>query len=161
MSLQCELVVCITSTALFDCNESHEIWKRDGLDAYKAHQSERIRDSLHPGVGFHLVKSLLKLNEVAGKNLVEVVLVSRNDSASGERVRNSIKKHQLPITRMSFTCGVDVTYFLSAWNCDLFLSTDDEQVCKVLNSFNTFQGIAAALVCDIVPESIYKRFHNM
>lgn len=161
MAHKFELVICITSTALFNCSESHQIWQQDGLNAYKAHQSVRINQYLQPGVGFHLVQSLLELNKISGQNLVDVVLVSRNDSASGERVRNSIENYNLPITRMSFTSGEDVTTYLSAWKCDLFLSTDENQVRQVLSATGMFQGIAAALVCSIVPESMSTRFHNM
>ena len=149
-----ELVVCITSTALFDCNESHEIWQREGLEAYKAHQRDHVAVPLPPGVAFPLVRSLLQLNVVAGRNLVEVVLVSRNDSEAGERVRQSINHHKLRITRMSFTGGTDVTQYLPAWQCDLFLSTDETQVRKVLSGSDMFDGIAAALVCNIGSETV-------
>ncbi|CAF4748651.1 unnamed protein product, partial [Rotaria sp. Silwood1] len=147
-----ELVVCITSSALFDCTESREIWKRDGFEAYKEHQRANLMVPLQPGVGYPLVRSLLALNEAAKKQLVEVVLVSRKDSDSGERVRQSIYYYKLPITRMSFTGGTDVTKYLSAWKCDLFLTADEDQVRTVLSgtSSEAFTGIAAALVCNIV-----------
>ncbi|CAF3669532.1 unnamed protein product [Rotaria socialis] len=147
-----ELVVCITSSALFDSVESREIWKRDGFEAYKKHQCANLMVPMQPGVGYPLIQSLLALNEAAGKQLVEVVLVSRKDSDSGERVRQSIYHYKLPITRMSFTGGTDVTKYLSAWKCDLFLTADEDQVRTVLasNSSDSFTGIAAALVCNIV-----------
>ncbi|CAF2000857.1 unnamed protein product [Rotaria magnacalcarata] len=147
-----ELVVCITSSALFDSVESREIWKRDGFEAYKKHQCANLNVPMQPGVGYPLVQSLLALNEAARKQLVEVVLVSRKDSDSGERVRQSIYHYKLPITRMSFTGGTDVTKYLTAWKCDLFLTADEDQVRTVLasNSSDSFAGIAAALVCNIV-----------
>ncbi|CAF3162857.1 unnamed protein product [Rotaria socialis] len=156
MSTPFELVVCITSTALFDCNESHKIWEREGLEAYQEHQHARVIIPMKPGVGFPLVQSLLELNKIAGKHLVEVILVSRNDGDSGERVRHSITHYKLPITRMSFTAGTDVTKYLPAWKCDLFLSTEEDQVRTVLTSTNgnIFEGIAAALVCSIRDETI-------
>ncbi|CAF4221073.1 unnamed protein product, partial [Rotaria sordida] len=142
-----ELVVYITSLALFDCTESREIWKRDGFEAYKERQRANLMVPLQPGVGYPLVRSLLALNEVAKKQLVEVVLISRKDSDSGERVRQSIYYHKLPITRMSFTGGTDVTKYLSAWKCDLFLTADEDQVRTVLSgsSGEGFTGMAAAL----------------
>ena len=146
-----ELVVCITSTALFDCRESNNIWKTQGLEAYKAHQKASAQEPLKPGVGFHLVRSLLKLNDICGKELVDVVLISRNDGESSERVRNSIDHYKIPITRMSFTSGEDVTRYLPAWKCDLFLSTEEDQVRIVLSAGNSslFENIAAGLVCHI------------
>lgn len=147
-----DLTVCITSSALFDSTESREIWKRDGFEAYKEYQCANLTVPMRPGVGYPLVRSLLTLNEVSKKQLVEVVLVSRKDSDSGERVRQSIYHYKLPITRMSFTGGTDVTKYLSAWKCDLFLTADEDQVRTVLssNSADAFTGIAAALVCNIV-----------
>ncbi|CAF1058569.1 unnamed protein product [Rotaria sordida] len=103
---------------------------------------------LQPGVGYPLVRSLLALNEVAKKQLVEVVLISRKDSDSGERVRQSIYYHKLPITRMSFTGGTDVTKYLSAWKCDLFLTADEDQV---LNT-STNSDLSASLASLSWPE---------
>ncbi len=34
-----KLVVAISSRALFDLDESHEVYERDGVDAYTKHQS--------------------------------------------------------------------------------------------------------------------------
>jgi 5'-nucleotidase len=156
MPISFDLVVCITSTALFDCSESHNIWLKEGVEAYKAHQHERVNVPLPPGVGFRLVQSLMKLNQCgSGKQLVDVILVSRNDSESGERVRNSLKHYKLGVTRMSFTGGVDVTQYLPAYGCDLFLTTEGEQVDKVLSQAGSpaFKGIAAGLVCNVTGET--------
>jgi 5'-nucleotidase len=151
-----KLVVCISSTALFDCSESHEIWKRDGLEAYEKHQSDHVNVPLKPGVGFPLVRSLLELNKVVNEPLVDVVLVSRNSHKAGQRIRRCIKCHNLSITRMSFTCSTDVTKYLPAWKGDLFLSTEEEQVRKVLASTTPgqFEGIAAGLVYHVMPEAV-------
>jgi 5'-nucleotidase len=151
-----ELVVCIASSALFDCRESHEIWTHEGFESYKKHQHEHINVPLKPGVGFPLVQSLLELNKVVDKPLVDVVLVSRNDTESAERIIQSINYYDLSITRMSFTSSTDVTKYLPAWKCDLFLSTEEEQVRKVLESATPgiFEGIAARLVYNVIPEPV-------
>jgi 5'-nucleotidase len=158
MPVSYELVVCISSTALFDCHESDNIWIEEGLEAYKKHQHDHVTEPLKPGVGFRLVESLLNLNKNTGKELVDVILVSRNDSEAGKRVRNSINHYNLGITRMSFTNGTDVTTYLQAWGCDLFLSTEEKQVRTVLspnapNAPNALKGIAAGLVCNIIAET--------
>ncbi|CAF2062610.1 unnamed protein product [Rotaria magnacalcarata] len=161
MPLSFKLVVCITSTALFDCSTSHEIWLNKGLEAYQEYQQANIEEPLEPGVGFPLVRSLLALNEATGKQLIDVVLVSRNDGESGERVRNSITHHKLPILRMSFTGGTDVTRYLSAWKCDLFLSTEENQVRTVLSTTGSdaFKGIAAGLVVPSINKTASTKFN--
>jgi 5'-nucleotidase len=151
-----ELVVCIASTALFDCRESHEIWIREGSKPYRKHQQEHVNVPFKPGVGFPLVQSLLELNKVADIPLVDVVLISRNDTESAERIIHSINYYGLPITRMSFTWSTDVTRYLTPWKCDLFLSTEEGQVRKVLEGAtpDLFEGIAAGLVYNIIPEPV-------
>ena len=152
-----KLVVCIASTALFDCSESHQIWLKEGVESYKKYQHTHVTVPLKPGVGFRLVQSLLSLNHSAGKNFVDVILVSRNDSEAGKRVRNSINHYNLDISRMSFTNGTDVTKYLQAWECDLFLTTEEAQVRTVLsaNATITSKKIAAGLVCDIAAEATH------
>lgn len=158
-----ELVVCVASSALFDCRESHEIWKREGPESYKKHQHEHINVPLKPGVGFPLVQSLLQLNEVVDKPLVDVVLVSRNDTESAERIIQSINYYGLPITRMSFTSSTNVIKYLPAWKCDLFLSTGKGQVRKMLEiaTPDLFDGVAARLVYNALPELIPVQANSM
>ena len=151
-----KLVVCISSTALFDCNKSHRIWKHDGLEAYKRYQRAHADIPLKPGVGFPLVQSLLELNKVVDQPVIDIVLVSRNDAESGQRIIESINYYNLSVKRMSFTCGAEVTNYLQAWKCDLFLSTEEEQVRKVLAgaTSDSFEGIAAGLVYNMIPEPV-------
>jgi 5'-nucleotidase len=151
-----KLVICISSTALFDCSESHEIWKRDGLEAYKRYQCEHADIPLKPGVGFSLVQSLLELNKVTDRPVVDIVLVSRNDVDSGQRIIDSITYYKLLINQMSFTGGTNVTKYLRAWKCDLFLSTEENQVKEVLAGVNSdpCEGIAAGLVYNMIPEPL-------
>ena len=57
-----KLVIAISSRALFDLDHSHKIFKEEGIEAYASHQQENEHVILEPGVGFTLVKKLLKLN---------------------------------------------------------------------------------------------------
>ncbi|HEX7816426.1 5'-nucleotidase, partial [Dyella sp.] len=94
------LVVAISSRALFDLGNSHELFERDGLDAYRAFQIEHENDILPPGVAFPLVQKLLGLNKLAGKlPPVEVILLSRNSGDTGLRIFNAIQHYGLEISR--------------------------------------------------------------
>ena len=89
-----KLVVAISSRALFDLDESHEIYERDGVDAYTKHQIAHEDQPLDPGVAFSLVKKLLALNhDCPDHPVIEVILLSRNSADTGLRVFNSIKHH--------------------------------------------------------------------
>jgi len=137
-----KLVVAISSRALFDLDESHAVFEREGVDAYCAYQIEHENTPLQPGTAFPLVKKLLALN---GNNLenpkVEVILLSRNSADTGLRVFNSIKHHNLNITRASFTRGESTHKYIPAFGADLFLSSNPEDVQQALAA-----GHAAATI---------------
>lgn len=133
------LTVAISSTALFDLGASNSIYKEEGLEAYRRYQIGAEDAILEPGDGYSLVEKLLNINQLLDKPLVEVILLSRNSADTGLRVFNSIRAHGLSITRAAF-CGGESPYrYINAFGCDLFLSTDAQDVRQALA-----QGIAAA-----------------
>ncbi|MCP5180279.1 MAG: 5'-nucleotidase [Pseudomonadales bacterium] len=133
------LTVAISSRALFDLRESNRVYEEEGLEAYRRYQIEQEDQPLAPGEGFPLVKKLLHLNGLLGAPRVEVILLSRNSADTGLRIFNSIKAHNLGISRAAF-CGGDRPYrYASAFKSDLFLSTHADDVAHALE-----HGIAAA-----------------
>mgnify|MGYP000536526449 FL=1 len=135
-----KLVIAISSTALFDMRESHEIYESQGVDAYAKYQREHEDDILEPGEAFPLVTKLLRINEkLGGEPRVEVILLSRNSADTGLRVFNSIAHHGLNITRAAFSGGNSPYRYVSAFACHLFLSTNAQDVRSALDS-----GMAAA-----------------
>ncbi len=141
-----KLVVAISSRALFDLNESHDIFQSQGVEAYSDYQIEHEEKPLMPGAAFSLVKKLLALNESKpDEPVVEVVLLSRNSADTGLRIFNSIQHYQLNISRAAFTSGRSPHTYVSAFSSDLFLSTDPSDVRAALA-----EGFAAA---TILPQS--------
>ena len=137
-----KLVVAVSSRALFDLDESHAIFEKEGVDAYCRHQVEHEDVPLDPGVAFCLVKKLLALNERDPINpRVEVILLSRNSADTGLRIFNSIKHHQLDIRRAAFTRGESTHPYISAFGAHLFLSAEPDHVRKALEA-----GFAAATI---------------
>ena len=72
------LVVAISSRALFDLQESHALFEREGLDSYRRFQIARENDIHDPGIAFPLVEKLLRLNQVSENTpQVEVICQPR------------------------------------------------------------------------------------
>ncbi len=139
------LVVAISSRALFDLDESHEIYETQGTQAYCQYQVENEDVPLKPGAAFVLVKKLLALNEkFTDAPQVEIILLSRNSSDTGLRIFNSIQHHQLEITRAVFTSGSSPYRYVAPFSANLFLSTSPEDVRKALDA-----GIAAATILPL------------
>ena len=134
------LVVGISSRVLFDLDQSHEIYEREGVEAYRAHQVENENKVLAKGSAFPLIEKLLRINVLCGKQLVDVVLMSRNSADTGLRVFNSIEEYQLGISRAAFCGGRDPMRYASGFGVNLFLSSDVGDVRSALS-----QGYAAAV----------------
>lgn len=138
-----KMVIGVSSRALFDMTEENEIFERDGMEAYCSYQVEHEQDILKPGPGFGLIRSLLKLNECGqGRNLVEVIIMSRNSPDSSLRVFNSIAHYGLDITRSVLVSGAALAPYLEAFHTDLFLSAYEDDVRSAIDS-----GIAAGIIC--------------
>ncbi len=133
------LTVAISSRALFDLDASNAVFEADGLEAYRHYQIQHEDDPLTPGEGYIFVKKLLNINLLFEEPRIDVILLSRNSADTGLRIFNSIKAHELAIARAAF-CGGDNPYkYITAFGCDLFLSTQAQDVLNALG-----HGVAAA-----------------
>ena len=133
-----KLVIAISSRALFDLSASHEIYEKEGVEAYREYQILHENDILQPGVAFPLARKLTVLNKSENPPF-ELVLLSRNSADTGLRVFNSIQEHGLDIIRAAFTSGESPYRYVSGFETDLFLSSDPNDVIQTLE-----QGFAAA-----------------
>ena len=139
-SLQGQLVVAISSRALFDFEEENRVFEQGDDRAYMQLQLERLEVPARPGVAFSLVRKLLAFNDTDARR-VEVVILSRNDPVSGMRVFRSAQHYGLPIERGSFTRGQPPWRYLRPLNANLFLSTHLSDVRAALDA-----GVPAAQV---------------
>jgi 5'-nucleotidase len=141
ISLDGQLVVAISSRALFDFEEENRLFEAENDRAYMQLQLARLEETAKPGVAFSLVHKLLAFNQGAATPKVEVVILSRNDPVSGMRVFRSAKNSGLPIQRGVFTRGESPWRYLKPLNANLFLSTNEADVRSALAA-----GVPAARV---------------
>jgi len=135
-----QLVVAISSRALFDFEEENEHFEANDDRAYMQLQLERIDTVAKPGVAFSLVQKLLAFND-ANAQRVEVVILSRNDPVSGMRVFRSAQSYGMPIQRGVFTRGGTPWRYLKPLAANLFLSANEIDVRSALEA-----GVPAARV---------------
>jgi len=139
-TLDGQLVVAISSRALFDFEEENYIFEANDDRAYMRLQLERLDQPARPGVAFSLVHKLLAFNTPQAQR-AEVVILSRNDPVSGMRVFRSAKHYGLPIQRGVFTRGQPPWRYLKPLHANLFLSTNEPDVRSALDA-----GVPAARV---------------
>lgn len=135
------LRIGVSTRSLFDLEEEHRIFAEEGVDAYVKFQRDHEADPLPEGAAFPVLKRILSLNEDADKPYVEVVLMSKNSPDLSLRAFNSAISYNLPIKHGSFTSGRSLAPYLPAWNIDLFLSNDEEDVRTAVKG-----GTAAAIL---------------
>jgi 5'-nucleotidase len=140
VTLDGQLVVAISSRALFDFEEENRLFNQGDDRSYMRLQLDRIEQPAQPGVAFSLVKKLLAFNDDQVKR-VEVVMLSRNDPVSGLRVFRSVQTHQLNVERGVFTRGRDPYRYLKPLRANLFLSANSADVKAALG-----MGFPAATV---------------
>ena len=142
MNDQSKLIIGISSRALFDLDESHEIYEKEGLDSYRDYQIANEDKTLDPGEAFSLVKKILSINSFyKDKERIEVILLSRNTSDTGLRIRNSIEAHGLNISRAAFCGGESPHRYVKDFGVHLFLSSSFEDVKLAIES-----NVAAATI---------------
>ena len=125
-TLQGQLIVAISSRALFDFEEENRLFEAQDDRAYMQLQLQRLDQPARPGVAFSLVHKLLAFN--ADTPRVQVVILSRNDPVSGMRVFRSAQHYGLPIERGVFTRGQSPWRYLKPLDAHLFLSVNEADV---------------------------------
>ena len=131
-SLDGQLVVAISSRALFDFEEENTLFEQGDPAAYMRVQKERLDVPARPGVAFSLVRKLLAFN-TPERQRVEVVVLSRNDPTSGLRVFRSAQALGLAsIQRGVFTQGGNPFGYLRPLGAHLFLSANGADVRQAL-----------------------------
>lgn len=144
--LKDKLVIAISSRALFSLEEENSIFDKEGLEAYYDYQLSRLDDPLSKGSAFRFVQNLLAINNKFDNKLIEVIILSRNNAATGLRIGRSIEHYNLDIERTGWTAGTPVSRYLEAFKVDLFLSVHSPDVEEAVNT-----GVAAATILPHTP----------
>ena len=145
-NLNGQLVVAISSRALFDFEQENEVFEQGDDRAYMDLQLSKLDEPAKPGVAFSLVQKLLAFNSKDVKR-VEVVILSRNDPVSGMRVFRSAQHYGLNVQRGTFTRGQPPWRYLKPLHANLFLSTHLSDVRAALEA-----GVPAA---QVYPQSTH------
>lgn len=152
MNLSEILVIGVSTRALFNLETENQVFDDQGIEAFRTYQLKHENEILEPGTAFYLVQSLLELNKIANKQIVEVVVMSRNSPETGMRVLNSIEKYELPITRVALTGGEALAPYIDAYDVDLFLSKDAKDVQAVIDSKQSAAALLYAPPTTFTPK---------
>ena len=129
-----QLVIAVSSRALFNLEEEHLLFEKEGIAAYRKYQLENIHRPLSPGVAFGFVERLLRLNDLfPDQEPFRVVVLSRNSPETGQRFFASCRHYNLPIKAGAFTSGHSTLPYLQAFDASLFLSANRDNVINAVH----------------------------
>uniref|UniRef100_A0A669R7B2 Cytosolic 5'-nucleotidase 1A n=1 Tax=Phasianus colchicus TaxID=9054 RepID=A0A669R7B2_PHACC len=141
------LVIAVTTRAIFDLEEEHQLYLEKGKEEYARHQQANQDKPLPPGTAFAFIQAAQYVNKKilesnpAEKGLFDILVLSNNSPESGVRIINSAKHYGLEISKFCFVSDEDSTQYLKSHRVKLFLSADRTDVCNALR-----RGVSAALV---------------
>ena len=121
------LVIGVSAHALFDLEAESEIQRTRSPEEYRRHQMQRDGDALAPGRALPVVQALQRLGERAARHF-EVVVLSRAGADASPRLFASTHEHAVHVARAAFTGGEPFGPYLEAFQVDLLLSEDEEEV---------------------------------
>ena len=158
LDLSESLVIGISATALFDLSEADKMFQEKieqdpdtAMEAYRKYMLENEDEPLEDGTGMPLVKALLNLNKFQKEGespIVEVIVLSRNSPETGFRVLKEIRRRGLKISRSAFTAGESNVEYLEAFYVDLFLTTNEKDAQRVIDS-----NVCASAIVKAPPKS--------
>jgi 5'-nucleotidase len=127
--LKKKLVIAVASSAIFDLSEADSVFQNQGQEAYRKYTLENENNPFFQGPGFSFIQRLLSVNNPETQfEPIEVVLLSKNDAFTGNRVYKSLEHYGLSIGRAAFTCGSKPYPYIKAFQASLFLSANEKDV---------------------------------
>lgn len=137
-----KLVVAVSSTALLDLANEHNLYLELGVEEFRAYQKENRSNIPNPGAAFPFIERLLNLNSIyTDEHPIEVVILSRNHADAGLRVMDAVEHYGLEISRSFFLAGQMPYPYMESIGAVLYLSTNKTEVEKAVN-----QGFPAGYV---------------
>lgn len=134
-SSQEQLVVAVSSRALFDLEKENKLFEEQGYAAFRDYQVQMRNEPLQPGVAFPFVKRLLGLNRFfPDREPFRVVALSRNSPETACRFFHSCRHYNLPINAGAFTSGQSTFPYIKAYRVSLFLSANAENVNRAIDA---------------------------
>jgi 5'-nucleotidase len=127
------LVIAVSSTALFDFSNEHDLYLKLGVDEFRDYQKKHRDETPKRGAAFPFIERLLNLNKIYTENRpIEVVILSRNHADAGLRVMDAVANYGLDISRSFFLAGQLPFPYMKSVNAVLYLSTNKDEVVKAV-----------------------------
>ena len=123
-----QIRVAFDADSVIFSDESEEIYKRQGLEAFLAHEEENARKPLPEGPFARLLKTLSLIQHSAedDSSPVRIALVTARNSPAHERVIRTLRLWNVSIDEAFFLGGISKDEVLKAFRAHIFF--DDQHL---------------------------------
>ncbi|MBF0593462.1 MAG: 5'-nucleotidase, partial [Candidatus Omnitrophica bacterium] len=139
-----KLVIAVSSSGILDISDSQAVFEKNRAKPgeYLKYQRRHVNKLYPKGPAFSIIRRLLALNDIF-PGRVEIVILSRNDQATGERVLRTLEHYGLNLEDAAFLDGDDPVKYLEAYGVHLFLTGNPDDARRAIRL-----GYAAGQVLD-------------
>lgn len=122
-----EIRIAFDGDAVLFSDEAEQVFQRDGLDAFQAHEAAKLTTPLPPGPFKPLLEALHRLQKAGGAEAairLRTALVTARSAPAHERAIRTLLEWGLEVDEAMFLGGLDKGAFLREFEPDFFF--DDQ-----------------------------------
>lgn len=123
-----QIRIAFDADAVLFSDESEQIYKRDGLEAFLEHEEQNAENPLPEGPFARLLKTLSELQSSVEKHNspVRIAIFTARNSPAHERVIRTLRLWKVSVDEAHFLGGVSKDEFLRAFGAHIFF--DDQEM---------------------------------
>jgi 5'-nucleotidase len=122
-----EIRIAFDGDAVLFSDEAEQVFQREGLDAFQAHEAAKLATPLPPGPFKPLLEALHRLQRAGGEDApirLRTALVTARSAPAHERAIRTLLAWGLEVDEAMFLGGLDKSAFLREFEPDFFF--DDQ-----------------------------------
>ncbi len=124
---QKEIRIAFDADAVVFSDESEQIFKEKGLEAFYANENENAENAMNEGPFAKLLKTLSTIKE-KDDSLVKIAIVTARNSPAHKRVILTLREWGCKVDEIFFLGGVAKDKVLKAFNAHIFFDDQDHHV---------------------------------
>lgn len=124
-----EVRIAFDGDAVIFSDDSEKIYKKDGLEAFQAHEQLNVQKPIPEGPFGKLLKTLSKIKErETDEKYIRIALVTARSSPSHKRVILTLRSWGVEVDEAFFLGGVSKEQVLKSFNAHIFFDDQDTHV---------------------------------
>jgi 5'-nucleotidase len=141
-----EVRIAFDGDAVLFSDEAEQVFQRDGLNAFQAHEASKAHTPLPPGPFKPLLEALHRLQQAASPHMrLRTALVTARSAPAHERAVRTLMDWKIEVDEAFFLGGLDKGPFLRDFEPDFFFD-DQTRHCESVSAVAPAGHVAGGVV---------------